>query len=367
MNSKDYSIYSTEEISQLVLDMSPEEIQREIAKMAPLQVSAAIIAMECEHDQEWSEKLCAAYLGLSTQDQLVAAGKSLNFIQALEVLENSAKCDPSFTWKLSPILVGLSHPVFQQILASALKPHIEVLQHEAISESLQHHLTLFVHDASRILEEQADFLKTLIDEITAIDPILVTQEELSQLQQNLDNSTQTYDYLLEKINKALALAWNTNRADLINKLSILKDICLKIINQQIGSPRTSTSTSTGLYALLEDHLNQVYGNPSNRNDIEALNDDEPAIEALTKLSLWYLKDYWEIGLLPQIKDIHSLDLESKGYSEKECADYREKLLSQIHANLEKICLSTVGDLKAAQIYSKQMLQDYIEHHAHLLI
>jgi len=100
---------------------------------------------------------------------------------------------------------------------------------------------------------------------------------------------------LATLNKALQLAWNSNRVDLIEKLSTAKETCQKFVISIIGHPRHAVNPPTGLYARLEARLNAVFGNPSDPNDIEAAGNDEPAMEALVKFSIWYLKDYWDLG------------------------------------------------------------------------
>lgn len=134
----------------------------------------------------------------------------------------------------------------------------------------------------------------------------------------------------------------------------------------VGIPRCNGAQATGLFALLEQKLNAVYGNPLDPNDIEALDNSDPAIDALVKFSVWYLRDYWEIGLLPMVKNERDLDLSSRRYSERNRAEHREKLFVMVQENLERLGLDKVKDLKKARIYSRETLQDFIRARQNLL-
>src|SRR5262249_20909592 len=100
----------------------------------------------------------------------------------------------------------------------------------------------------------------------------------------------------------------------------------------------------------------AYGAP---NDASSVNDDEPALEALVKLSLWYPQDYWQVGLLPQVTDPQLFEREGEISPEQRQA-LLERLLEMARANLEKVGLHTAKDLKLAGICSQATLQEYLE-------
>ena len=91
----------------------------------------------------------------------------------------------------------------------------------------------------------------------------------------------------------------------------------------------------------------------------ALKDSDAAIEGLTRLSVWYLKDYWELGLLPSIDVPAKLNLDPHRFSEEECKQYHQHLLTLVQDLLNKLNIGTVGALKKARIYSKPLLKAYI--------
>nr|NGX58750.1 hypothetical protein [Chlamydiota bacterium] len=113
---------------------------------------------------------------------------------------------------------------------------------------------------------------------------------------------------------------------------------------------------TGIYLLFEQIISSPF---ASEDPNKTLQDDEPGVEALAKLSLWYMKDYWEMGLLPSIKNEDQLKLDPEKHSDKECQEYREKLMEEVNDNLEKFDLKTVGDFKKVFIGSKELLRGYI--------
>ena len=124
----------------------------------------------------------------------------------------------------------------------------------------------------------------------------------------------------------------------------------------IGFPGNDYILPKGLYAKFEEKLNTIY---SGFNHGEGLLDEDPAIEALANLSIWYLQDYWELGLLPEISNIQQLDLDPKHYNESERSDFKADLFLKVRKNLESKGLKTVFDLKSNQIFSKGMLKNYL--------
>jgi hypothetical protein len=194
----------------------------------------------------------------------------------------------------------------------------------------------------------------------------VTSTQIALLTEEIENNANTYQSLLEKINRLLMLIWNTNRTDLIEKLSIAKETVQRVLNMRIGNPKTEVTSSTGLFGHFEQRLSAVYGGADNQQDIETLDDDEPALEALAKFSIWYLRDYWEIGLLPKITDPQHLIFRQERQLDEHPSSFREKLYQEVQANLKKLQLSTVKDLKQREIFSRATLKEYIQKHKHLL-
>lgn len=309
---------------------------------------------------EWSPAELTAHIAELSASQLEAAGKNLTLAQAYALLDYAAESDPQFHWKLSPLLVGLPHALFAQLLLSASPHQLEILKLEAVTEPVQHQLTLVTHEITHQLPHVVNQLDQVSVDISLL-PIGAQVKDPNLLRRQLKEMAAWHESTIQMISKVLVLAWNTNRPDLIDKLSHAKEWCQKLI-ATIGKPKTPFGEALGLFARLEESLEAVYGHPSLPGTIEASDDDEPAIEGLTKLSFWYLKDYHQIGLLPGISDQALLDLDPASHSEQERLHHREQLMEAVKDNLAKMGLSTVQDLKKAGIFSREALQAYIQQH-----
>lgn len=366
MQETDYSTYSNEEIGQLVTTLLPEKLQKEVSKMLPAQITAAVLKLQITPGVSWLEKVRAIYLGLNRSEQLEAVGRGIRPEHVLDIVKAANLETDEQRWKLIPFLVGMSHQVFLTLLATATKEDLVPLQQKGMSEPIQNHLMLFIHDMTQSVEHEVAALQLIEKEIQALEPGEIDFDKLDSLQQQIAPIKESTERHLTKINRALALAWNTNRSDIIDRLTSLKETCQRLETLFIGAPREENHPPSGMYKVQENHFGSVYGNPANPRDIETLADDEPAVEALAKLSIWYFKDYWEVGFFPDVETPEQLELDPSTHSEQEQMEYQEKLLATIQKKLEVLGLTTVGDLKAAHIYSKQMLRDYINKHKHLM-
>jgi hypothetical protein len=352
-----------EQLKRRIREISAEQLQTHCGKLSPANIKAIVAFLTEKFDAEWKEKIQALVLGLIDCEQLEVVGKSLNLAQAMELLRmSSLETVPQLQSKLSPIFVGMPHPLFRQILTVAPSKEFIVLKREGITEPMQHHLTLLIHEMTTQLTDCDSALTNLEREIEGLQIAEMGRADIAAVKQKIAGTAECYQAMLDLANQALAVAWNTNRPDLIEKLSTLKDNWQKSLHYRVGTPVAESSRPTGFYAILEKRLHAVYGNSDDPNDIEALKDDEPAIEALAKFSVWYLQDYLEIGLLPKIESADLLDMDPAIYTERERQEYREQLFMQAESNLEKIGLKTLKDLKEAQIFSKKALLEYIREH-----
>lgn len=322
MQTPDLSSYTPEQIAQLVPNWPPSEMAQKILQL--------------------------------TDPQLEAVGKSLTLPQALQLLDYAAEADPQFHWKLSPLLVGMSHSLFSHILLSATPQQMNILKLEAVTEPIHHQLTLLTHKVTHQLPLALEQVDQISSEIALLS--VAEAKDPNLLRNKLKTQSIWYESTLALISKTLSLAWNSNRPDLIDKLSHAKEWCQRTLMRIIGHPKTAFGEATGFFAKLDENLDTVYGNPRDPAAIEASDDDEPALEGLAKFSIWYLKDYQELGLL---SDTVLLDLDPATHSEKERLEYREKLIDQVRQNLAASGLSTIKDLKQADIYSADALKAYL--------
>jgi hypothetical protein len=353
MAFSDLSTYSPEQVAKFILEAHSEDIPFLSAKLSDLQLTAAIEVLKPKNDKDWQYKLVAIIQGIQSTHSLEVLGGALILPQVLTLLDNFPLLKLSEQEKILPILVGLPHLVFMQLLMKANEAQLTFLKHASIAEPIQHQLTVFCHELSRDLTGYSIGIENLASDIDSIDLQGLSQSELIELIQQIKQLSETATILIEAINRALLLAWNTLRIDLISNLSDYKELLLKMRNIAVGKPGSDTSPATGIYLRLQNKIDlffNVEGDP--------LSENEPAMEALAKLSVWYLKDYWEIGLLPGITDseVDSLkELQSK-----------EELFAKVNSNLKKLGLSTVKDLKQKKILSRASLEQYIKDNQALL-
>lgn len=339
-----------DEIQQKALAWSPSEWKDEINTLSPEQISLTIPLASKQYDpQQWQAKISAAIQGLSDKAQLENVGQVLSLEQVEEIFsqatQNSLLLD-----KLPPLLVGLPHQLFRTLLTKLSPAQLLILKHEIFSESAQYHLTLLSHEldadltAYRLSQEN---LQRELENLTVADLGLT---EIHALFSKIEGESKKGDDLLAEIDKALALAWSAGRSDLITQLSSCKEICQKILSHSIGKQ---------LPEALENRLNSAFEEKEQPDSIGTLRDEEPAIQALAKFGVWYLEDFWKLGLLPGIKTSDELENQSSAQSKMDRTAAQEKLFTAAQDTLEKLGLKTVKDLKKALIYSKKGLQEYL--------
>ncbi len=377
MSHIDFNTLTNEEVAHFVIHMTPEELQVYANELSPLHLSIAVAVLQPQYDPLWKEKFLIIASSVKEKPMLESIGKTLSLVQALELLEADQTKYLSVQENLPPIFVGLSAAMFIQILSAATPGQLNMLKLAAGTEPIQHHLSLFIRETHNALADFEQQYASLCEEIAALNIFTLTRADLSALKLKLNNFSLRAKDLLFILNKALAVSWNTLRTDLIDHLNKHKEQIQRYSHVLIGEPCSSDhAAATGLYNQLDAHLSAIYGDPLNPHDIEALQDDDPSIEALTKLSVWYPEDYIEIGLLPphvQPEAIGSTqrNTEKDWFKNKKAdSDWKpmqhEKLFVQALNNLKLLGLHTVADMKNAQIYSKNMLCEYIQEHLHVL-
>lgn len=359
MIDEDIITIKATEVAEMFLGMTNEEIRLAIPHLSHEQLSTVITHMNEKNSPYWKGKTRAIILGLSDREQVEVAGHFLSIPQILDFFESNLLTRSDNFNKLLAILVGMPHQTFAKLLCEISDEQLQVLLQTAFSEPLQHQLTVFNHEMSNKYHILSEELVILYKDIEDLPIDNLGRNELISIKNRINDISLAFADVLEKMKNALKIAWNTHRADLIESLNILKEKYSHTYSQFIGHPETAQG-ATGLYQLLKDRLDKVFGNPYDLNDPEAFSNEEPCIDALVKFSIWYLKDYWEIGLLPNIKTEKEFELDSNVHTEQERIEHRDKLFSEVQTNLEKLRLKTVHDLKKAHIYSKKALVEFIQ-------
>jgi len=339
----DFGVLTDQEIYELFTKMSEEEAMREASNLTPEQIASLVFNLVHTAPKNKNLVLLNLFLGADKKRKVEAIGRNLDGKSSIFLSEKALELDMNVHWKFISLLVGFSRSIFLNLLTAAPEKQIEMLKHDAMTEPMQHHLVMFIHEMEKEVEHLTEEVERFEKEIALLNPHEMTYANLNGYYRQFDEIREECELMEELINKSLKIAWNSNREDLIERLTTLKEASHKTLTLMIGHPG-KYKEATGLYRLVEIELGKVYGDIRNKNDIEGLKNDEQGIEALAKLSLWYPKDFIEVGLLPEN------DFENKPEV------YQEKVKEQ----LRTINLGTVEQFKQAHIYSKAMLREYIQ-------
>lgn len=346
------------------LHMSNDEIQKSVKNLSDEELKTLIEAMNEVQTPQWRGKTRSIILGLKNSQQLEVAGKVLSVEQNLDLLDCVPIAYDSNFNKILSILVGMSPKTFAQVLSKMNEDQLQVLLQTSLTEPMQHHLTVLMHEMNHRYHLLVTELESIVQRIEKLSLDDVSRKDLIFLVKSIEEIALQFRSGIDKINKALKISWNSNRLDLIESVTSLKEKYIHTLKNFIGCPQSSGGP-TGLYLLFHEQLSVVYANTYEVNISEEVLNEELSTEALIKFSIWYLKDYWEIGLLPRIQSVDSLELDAT-YSEADRALHRDQLFVEVKNNLDKLHLKTIGDLKMHYIYSKRALKEYIQEYAHLI-
>ncbi len=288
---------------------------------------------------------------ISEREQLELLGRTLSSSAFMDVLERYTY-DGCQQWKISPILAGLPQEVFSEALMNASPAQLEAFKHESATEPFQYQLILTCSEFGRRMEELDKMTASIENEIRQLDTTNIGREDLKPILKEIDKLAKAHEDLLAKIDRALSLAWNTERKELINRLGVAKEHCHRLLTTAVGH----AMPQTGLYAILQTHLNKIYTDVDQESQV--LQDEDPAIEALVRFAVWDLNDYALIGLLPEISNLELLKLGAE-HSEQERLEQHRKILQIVRRHLKEYGLATVKDLKQAGIFSKKSLREYL--------
>lgn len=359
MDLLDVLVTDPASLEKVIETISPEQLEFCISKIPLSQISAVLHTIGKRFQGLGKKKTRAAILGMNERLQLEMAAQGLSLEQLRFLVDNLLQPEDKHHWKLAPLLMGMPVELFSAFLFSATEKQLHLLQQEAVTEPVQHQLSLLLHELShqtQTIEKEVDLF---CEELRQVDPELFDRASAADLYFKMDLFVECFDKLFQSASRALAVAWNTNRLDLIEGLNKLKDMSQKYSLYGIGACRNRKVPPTGLYAEVENRLFRKLGNPEDISDREALRDDDPAIEGLAKLAIWDVPDYWEAGLLPRVKNIKNLDIHSSEYTPDQRNILQERLQCEVQENLAKLGLKTVLDLKLAFIFSKGTLKEYI--------
>lgn len=353
----DQQASSTDSLLQNAPSWKLDQWTEECALLPKAELSLLVPYASPEFDnQNWKEKLEQLFIHLP-DSHIESFGKALNSMQFHEIVRfaGSHQKDSANRKKLTSLFVGISPLVFSDLLSHASQEELSFLREEAVTEPVQHHLSLITTELDQRFNEFCNQISLKTEKVDAIDLQKLGNKELSELYECFEKFNKEGRKILNLTSRALAIAWNANRADLIQELGRIKELCQKCMNDLIGKEGTQETPSSGLYHTLDKKVSELFSDQDSQGNLTLMKDSTPALEALVKFSVWYIQDYAEVGLLPEISMSHAADPDRQ----EEDLKSREQMFIMAENNLRQIGLSTLSDLKNARIYSKKALKEYI--------
>ncbi|MCB1118886.1 MAG: hypothetical protein KDK65_02900 [Chlamydiia bacterium] len=331
---------STDELIEKGHHLTTDEITQFTPQASKEQLLGLTVGINERHDAAWKEKTHSLIAATINRPQLETIGTVLTPTQFLSVVDVNGEEHRL----LPPLVVGMHHRDFLRVITKATPKQLETLKHEGLTEPLQFQLRLLFKAWIKEIDKQCTGAMALEKEITQLNVTALTKEKLTLIEERLTTIHTALEQTLADIQKALSLAWHTNRLELIEKYGSLKEIGNKTLHLILGDPHPPT----GLYLVLTNQLNTIFA----KDGVDTLTDDDPALEALSRFSVWYLEDYWKLGLLPSVSD--PTNLKTQNYTEAELEAFTEEIKHSLNA----LGLTTVRDFKARKIYSRPLLEAF---------
>ncbi len=278
------------------------------------------------------------------REELHALGSQMTVELLLETLEWATQQPTESRQRLLPVLAAIPQKVFSEGFNVLTASHMQVLKQLASEEPVQHHLTLLAHKWAHDAEAQAVHLEQLRKQIASYDVTNAASEDYNAFKQSIEGIQTYFQQTIPLVDKALSLTWMTSREDLIDRFTTLKESWLRYLVEVIGAPADEAESipSSGVYNALDAHFALVFGDTTNPEQLAALEDTDPGIEALAALAIWNAQDFRDVGLLGHDE-----------YTEEEA------VLKVVQERLNSLHLTTVADFKREKIYSKKALQEYV--------
>lgn len=360
MKNKTLDTFTDKEFRTFINEATREEIKAEAPNFTLKQITSAVSLLGSENTPNNLNKLYSIVSAITDNAHLEAIGKELTNVQMQALLAIFADSKQPCNDKLSPILIGLSKDVFAFVVRQAKPEHLSVLQQAGPTEPMQHQLTILAHALNANLADFGKEFGILSEIIEKMDINDLTFDDIVTMTKRMEILRVAYQLVNHLTECGLSISWHTDRGDLIEKFNTLRSICTKNLQEVGFRGDGATIRPTGLFSDFGARIMSIYGDADDPHDTEALQNDDPAIEALAKFSIWYLEDFFEVGLLPEIKSPAELDLDPKTHNEAERAAYRNNLIQKARQNLEDMGLKKVGDLKENAIFSKRTLSEHIK-------
>jgi hypothetical protein len=337
------------------LRLSAKQLADQLPNCNFEQVVILTAALQPDLDPKAAEKLKVIFKHLKDPTHFENIGKVVNASQMKLLLPLFDHHAMEQVEKLSHLFTHMLPLVFKTWLKTCSEEELSLLKKMGVFQPLQHQLTFLSHEIEKELNLSHEKTTELVAKILEQPVETISSKSLNEYLEKIEKLRGEEEGIYHLINRALLIAWNGQRSDLIEKFTLLKEGSHRMLHEYLGEPRHATQAPTGIYEVLELHFGTVFGNPQELDD-EALSDSEPGIEALAKLNLWSLLDYNEIGLLPEFDEAAWQGVKD---NEEAYRAYETEMHQSLSKHLEALGLSTVGDFKRAHLYTKEMLKEFI--------
>lgn len=342
----------------LFVSQSPlENFKTSFAGFSYEEIAESFVILQTQPSTDAKNKLVSLFQFIDASKGLETLGKHLSLPRFLNLL-NFLSLNPSFHDRLPFILTGLETQIFSKALNFFQPHHLALFKDEGLLEPLQYHLTQFIHEGEGLLQHIHLEANRFENDINSTASVELSPDQLNGFIHQIDNYRNQILDFLDRASTALSIAWNTDRIDLIEKLSTINELMQHHIVAVIGHQSSDHFPSTGLYATLEKTFSKIFDS--------SLKNEDASVEGLTRLSIWHLNDYWQLGLLPHILQPEELDLDPEQFDDIKRSAHHQDLFAQVQKQLEKLKIGTVEDLKREYLFSKPLLKAYIARHGKLL-
>lgn len=350
MKSPSFDNYS--DLKEFIYNSSLEEFKEILSNLSPKQQALAFKILGEAKEKSLDSKielLFSPFQDTSSLEQMAGYLDSSGWRMFLHFLHHHPHQSPTLFF----VLKGLPFEVFYDKIGELEEEEMRLMKLETSLEPLSFHLSLFASKLKEAKEQMSFAIEQLVHLFYTQNFETLTVEKLhfyfSQIEE-LDRMNSIY---LHKLNQGLLLVWNTLRVDLIEELSRLKEFFLKVKNRIEEKEELHFYGPEHLKTLLKEAYKNVY-------QLFNENLDAPSLEGLACLSLWNVKDYIEVGLLPFFSHLEEYEHYLESASEKEKARYQENLLNYVQNHLTSKGLRTIKDLEENYIFSKELLLNYLK-------
>jgi len=234
---------------------------KECREMAPDRLVELIPLTSMHYDPiHWKDKLHILFKCLSDNKDIEAVGKALSLEQLHEILYwGSTKDGNEHKNKMAPLFITLPQTLFHGLIVRITPEQLSVLRDIASVEAVQHQLSILTHHTTDKFNELCNAVESQEKIIETIDFDPLSLDDINKIYENIELLTHQGMEIIHVTQRALALAWNTNRPDIIQELSRIKELCHRCVTENIGSQSSNDLQATGLWSELKKRTNNTFG------------------------------------------------------------------------------------------------------------